>query len=325
MSLLRRSLAIVPGDLACVDMVSSSRRRRWRQVPAALALLSPSLVILVAFVLYPLGRAIALGRQRCNVQGTACVSNGWDQYVDTFLSDEFQHALWVTTKFALITVPLGLLCGVGLAVLADKQLRGISIFRAVFSSTVATSVAVSSLMWLFLLQPEVGALPNIGWLRDLFPVIKSPGLLRDPGTALTSVALSSVWAGLGFTFILVTAGLQGIPAELYEAAALDGATGFRRFRHVTVPMLGPTLLFLLIVLTTRAFQTYGEIDLLTSGGPRPEDSTTTLTYLTYGQDSIIRGNVGLQATTAVLLFVVLLGLSLLQLRGIGKRIHYGSQ
>ena len=143
-------------------------------------------------------------------------------------------------------------------------------------------------MWLFLLQPEVGALSNLGWLSDLFPVIKSPGLLRDPGTALSAVAMSSVWSSLGFTFILVTAGLQGIPAELYEAAAIDGATNSRRFRHITLPMLGPTLLFVLIVLTTRAFQSYGEIDLLTGGGPKPQDSTTTLTYLTYGQNSVIR-------------------------------------
>ncbi len=282
------------------------------------------MVILGAFLLYPLGRAVWLGQQRCDVQGRNCVSIGWDQYTDTFMSSEFQHALWVTTKFALITVPLGLALGVGLAVLADKHLRGMAFFRAVFSSTVATSVAVTSLMWLFLLQPEVGALANVGWLSDLFPVIKSPGLLRDPGTALTSVALSSVWSSLGFTFILVTAGLQGIPDELFEAAAIDGASSTRRFWHVTLPMLGPTLLFVVIVLTTRAYQTYGEIDLLTSGGPKPYDSTMTLTYLTYGQDSIIRGNVGLQATTAVLLFVVLLGLSLLQLRGIGKRVHYGN-
>ena len=89
-------------------------------------------------------------------------------------------------------------------------------------------------------------------------------------------------------------------------------------------MLGPTLLFVVIVLTTRAFQTYGEVDLLTAGGPKPADSTTTLTYLTYGQDSIIRGNAGLQSATAVLLFVVLLALSLLQLRGIGRRVHYGT-
>ena len=188
----------------------------------------------------------------------------------------------------------------------------------------ATSVAVASLMWLFLLQPSVGVLANVGWVGDLFPVVKNPGLLADPGTALWSVALSSVWANLGFTFILVTAGLQGIPEELYEAAAIDGATGLRRFWSVTVPMLGPTLLFVVIVLTTRAFQAYGEVDLLTGGGPRPGNSTTTLTYLTYGQNSVVASNDGLQAASAVLLFVVLLALSLLQLRAIGRRVHYGS-
>lgn len=302
----------------------SSTAARWRQLPGALLLLAPSLVILVTFVLYPLGRAVFLGRQRCDTQGGNCVSYGWGQYTDVFRSNEFQNALWVTVKFALITVPLGLVLGVGLAVLADKTLRGIGLFRTIFSSTVATSVAVSSLMWLFLLQPEVGVLSNIGWLGDLFPVIKSPGLLRDPGTAVWSVAVSNVWANLGFTFILVTAGLQSIPEELHEAAAIDGATGTRRFWAVTLPLLGPTLLFVVIVLTTRAFQMYGEVDLLTGGGPQPGDTTTTLAYLTYGTNSIITNNDGLKAATAVLLFVVLLALSLLQLRGIGRRVHYGS-
>ncbi len=161
-------------------------------------------------------------------------------------------------------------------------------------------------MWLFLLQPDIGVLANVGWIADLFPVVKSPGLLRDPGTALGSVAATSIWASLGFTFLLVTAGLQGIPRDLHEAAVVDGAGGIRRFWSITLPMLGPTLLFVLIVLTTRAFQAYGEIDLLTDGGPRPQDSTTTITYLTYGTDSIINNNLGLQAATAVLLFLVML-------------------
>lgn len=286
-------------------------------------MIGPSLVILAVFVLYPLGRAIWLGQTRCDGQGLNCRSNGWDQYLDAARSDEFRQALIVTGKFALITVPFGLVLGIGLAVLADKYLRGVGVFRAIFSSTIATSVAVASLMWLFLLQPDVGVLANVGWFENLFPVVKSPGVLRDPGTALGAVAASSVWANLGFTFILVTAGLQGIPRDLHEAAVVDGAGGTRRFWSVTLPMLGPTLLFVVIVLTTRAFQAYGEVDLLTRGGPRPQDSTTTLTYLTYGTDSIISGNLGLQATTAVLLFVVLLGLSLLQLAGIGRRVHYG--
>jgi len=122
-----------------------NRRRGWRQLPAALLLLAPSIVVLGMFVVYPLIRAIILGSQRCDIQGGNCRSNGWDQYVDVFRSVEFQHALWATFKLALITVPLGLALGVGLAVLAHKPLRRIGAFRAMFSSTVATSVAVASL------------------------------------------------------------------------------------------------------------------------------------------------------------------------------------
>jgi ABC-type sugar transport system permease subunit len=288
-----------------------------------MAMLAPSAIILLVFVLYPLVRAIWLGQQRCDNFGNNCVSQGFGQYVDIFRSTEFQNALLVTVKYALITVPLGLALGVGLAVLADKYLRGMGVFRTIFSSTVATSVAVASLMWLFLLQPSVGALANVEWFNSLFPSVKDPGWLQDPGTALVAVALSSVWAGLGFTFILVTAGLQGIPRDYYEAAAVDGAGGLRRFWSITVPMLGPTLLFVMIVLTTRAFQTYGEVDLLTDGGPQPQDSTTTITYFVYGQNSPIRNDAGLQAGAAVLLFLVLLALSAIQLRALGRRVHYG--
>jgi sn-glycerol 3-phosphate transport system permease protein len=285
-------------------------------------MLAPSAVILGVFVIYPLVQAVWLGHMRCNPSGENCRSNGWDQYVDVARSDEFLHALWVTIKFALLTVPAGLVLGVGLAMLADKFLRGIAAFRFIFTSTIATSVAVASLMWLFLLQPDVGALANVSWIADAFPVMKSPGLLRDPGTALASVAVSSTWASLGFTFLLVTAGLQGIPRDLHEAAAVDGAGGIRRFWNITLPMLGPTLLFVLVVLTTRAFQAYGEVDLLTRGGPRPEASTTTLTYLTYGTDSIINNNIGLQSAVAVLLFLVLLVLAAIQLVAVGRRVHY---
>lgn len=284
-------------------------------------MLAPSTIVLVMFVLFPLGKAVLLGSKRCDAQGDRCVSNGWDQYWDAARSNEFQHALIVTGKFAMMTVPLGLALGVGLAVLADKYLMGIGFFRAVFSSTVATSVAVASLMWLFLLQPNIGVLSNVGWLQDLFPVIKSPGLTFDEGTALWSAATSSVWSGLGFTFIVVTAGLQGVPRDLHEAAVLDGASGVRRFWSVTVPMLGPTLLFVVVVLTTRAFQAYAEIELITKGGPT--DSTTTVTYLIFGKASVISSNYGLQATTSVLLFAVLLVVSVFQLRSIGRRVHYG--
>ncbi len=314
----------VPAASSGTSATGSRSPGRVREALLALAMLAPSIVILVVFVLYPLGRAVWLGRQRCDAQARNCRTNGWGQYIDIAQSAEFQHALWVTVKFALLTVPAGVALGLGLAVLADKHLRGMRFFRTVFSSTVATSVAVASLMWLFLLQPSRGVLANIDWLNSLFPVMKRPGLLNDPGTALTSVAVSSIWANLGFTFIVVTAGLQSIPRELHEGAYVDGASPWRRFTDVTVPMLSPTLVFVAVVLTSRAFQAYGEIDLLTNGGPTPQDSTTTLTYLVYGSSSVARSDAGLQSGVAVLLFLVLLVLSAVQLRGLGRRVHYGN-
>ena len=132
--------------------------------------------------------------------------------------------------------------------------------------------------------------------------------------------MSSVWAGLGFTFILVTASLQSIPAaNSMKRRRSTVPPAAIRFWKITVPLLGPTLMFVILVLTTRAFQTFGEVDLLTNGGPSPQESTRTLAYLVYG-DTPIQADAGLQATGAVLLFVVLLLLSALQIRGLGRRL-----
>ena len=293
------------------------RGRRWRDTGLALLMLGPSLVILGWFVVYPLIKAMFLGTQRCNPTGKCPVDGGLQLYVDAFQSSQFQDALLVTVKYALITVPIGLLLGVGLAVLADKYVRGVGIFRTIFSSTVATSVAVASVMWFFLLNPNVGIVAD--WIGG---VAKTPGLLQNEGTALWSVSASSIWANLGFTFIVITAGLQSVPKDLYESAYVDGANGFTRFTNVTLPMISPILLFVTVVLTARAFESFGEIDLLTGGGPK--GSTTTLTYLAYGRGLPTSSDDGLRATVSVLVFFVLLILALVQFRGLEKRVHYGN-
>ena len=297
-------------------------KRRWRDFPVAVGMLLPSAVILGVFVIYPLVRAVQLGHLRCDATGTRCREGGWVQYVDVFRSNEFQHALFNTTRLAIMTVPIGLALGIGLAVLADKQIRGVGFFRTVFSSTVATSVAVASLVWFVLLQPQVGLLPDL--FHGLIPTLKQRGLLNDPTTALPALAVSSIWASLGFTFIVMTAALQGIPRELYESAFVDGAGGWMRFTNVTLPMLGPTIVFTTVVLTTRAYQAYAEVALLTQGGPNPERPTESMAYLIYGQTSLIKNDIGLKSTAAVLLFFVLLVLALVQFRGLDRRVHYGN-
>ena len=295
-------------------------RRRLRDVPAAFLMLLPSFLLLSVWTVYPLVKAIISGTKSCDATGTKCRDVGWQQYVDVWSSREFQHALGVSIRLALMTVPTGLVLGVALAVLADKQLKGIGFFRTAFSSTVATSVAVASLVWFVLLQPEIGVLSDL--FSKWIPSLKQPGLLRDPDTALPAVALSSVWAGLGFTFIVITAALQSVPRELYESAYVDGAGSWRRFTNVTLPMLTPAMLFITVVLTTRALQAYGEIALLTGGGPNPEKSTTTIPYLIYGQNSVIQNNLGLKSAAAVLLFLISLVFAIVQFRGFERRVQY---
>jgi sn-glycerol 3-phosphate transport system permease protein len=293
-------------------------RNRTREALLALLFLAPSLIILGVFVFYPLGRTMWLGLYRGGGFSGTKTYVGLKQYWEVFQSNEFQHSLGISFLFALMTVPTGLVIGLGLAVLADKHLRGMRFFRTVYSSTVATSVAVASLIWLVLLQPQVGVLTNI----LPFDVLKNPGLLQDPTWALPALAIVSIWANAGFTFIIMTAGLQGIPRDLYESAFVDGAGGWRRFTNVTVPLLGPTILFAIVVLTIRALQTYAEIDILTGGGPQGDD-TTTVTYLIYGRNSVIAFDNGLQATVAVLLFFIMLIVSVIQFRGLERRVHYG--
>jgi sn-glycerol 3-phosphate transport system permease protein len=291
-------------------------KSRAREVLLALALLAPSLILFGVFIFYPLGRAVYLGRYRGTSDSLRYV--GWSQFREVWESNEFHEAMLTTVEFALITVPIGLALGVALAMLADTYIRGIGVFRTIFSSTVATSVAVASLMWLFLFQPSVGVLAD----ALPFDVVSDPGLLSDEGTALWAVGITTIWSNLGFTFIIVTAALQSIPNDLYESSDLDGASSWMRFTNVTVPMLGPTLLFVMVVLTIRAFQAFGEFDLLTGGGP--SNATTTMTYLIYGQNSLIRNDLGLQSASAVLLFLFLLVLSFVQFRGLERRVHYGS-
>lgn len=294
------------------------RRSRLKETLTAAGMLGPSLVIFGVFVFYPLVRAAFLGLHQNDFFGGNRQYIGFSQYTDVLTSDTFRSSLMTTVWFTLLTVPTGLLLGLGLAMLADKKLRGIGFFRTIFASTVATSVAVASLMFLVLFNPSIGVLTKV----LPFDVLRSPGLLQDPDTALLAVAVTTVWQNLGFTFIIISSGLQSIPADLREAALIDGAKPWRSFTNVTLPLLSPTLMFSAVVLTIGAFQSYGQIDLLTEGGPG--DSTRVLVYSIYGRTSPIVNNEGVQSATAILLFLMVLLLSVFQFTFLDKRVHYGN-
>jgi ABC-type sugar transport system permease subunit len=301
----------VPIQSASEEIVLARRKREW---PLAALLLLPSALVFGVFVFYPLVRTFVLGLYRSDPFGGKGAYVGLSRYADVLTGEPFRRSLATTLKFAVLTVPTGLALGLGLAVLAHQQLKGIGIYRTIFSSTVATSVAVASLMWLTLLNPSIGlvnqALDKLGHDKIIF--------LQSEGWALVSVAMATVWQNLGFTFIVISAGLQSVPDELLESARIDGAGPWRRFREVTLPLLSPTLLFALVVLSINAFQTFGQVDLLTTGGPL--HSTELLVYHVFQRTS---NDPSTAAVEAIVLFGIILLLTLVQLKVLEKRVHYG--
>lgn len=283
-------------------------RRRLRESALAAVLLVPSLVIFAAFFFYPLYRLVDLGLHQQNRFGTAERWVGWSQFRDVLTGEDFRAGLGHTVAFVLLTVPAGLVLGVLLAVAAHRRLRGIKVFQTIFASTVASSVAVASVVFLVLINPQIGYFRDVGFIS-----------LSDPDTALRGVALSSVWQNLGLTFIIVLAGLQAVPDELYEAAVLDGFGPVRRFVRVTLPLISPTLLFLVVVLVIFGFQAFAQVDILTSGGPA--GSTETLVFKIFRNQQ--PATVGVGAVMAIGLFAITVVVTLAQFALLERRVHYG--
>lgn len=299
-----------------VKLRKQVRPIRPRHRMLSLGMLAPSLIVLTLFAAYPFGRTIWLGFFETDPFGGNRRFVGASQFVGTLRSHEFTSSLWVTLKFTLLTVPTGLILGLLLAVLAHQRLRGMSIYRTIFSSTVATSVAVASLMFLAVLSPSVGVVNQmIRWLGGE-PIY----FLQSSTWALIALAAVTVWQNLGIVFIVTSAGLQSLPEDLYESARLDGAGPIRRLFSITIPLLSPTLLFGFVVLTITSFQTFGQVDLLTQGGPL--GSTNLIVYSIF--DTAFRSfDQGQAAAQAVVLFVILAVLSFVQFQAAKRRVFYG--
>jgi multiple sugar transport system permease protein/sn-glycerol 3-phosphate transport system permease protein len=289
----------------------------------AMVFLLPSMVLFGAFVFYPLIKSVYLGFFVSDPFGHGQEFVGFDQYRQVLTSADFRKSLGVTVLFALYTVPTGMILGLVFALLANQRLRGALFFRTVFSSTIAASVAVAAVMWLMLLNPSAGIvnwvlsrfdLPRVNWLTD--PQWRTTW---DSGPALMAVSLTTIWLNIGFTTLVLLAALQNIPQELYESARVDGASPWSLLRHITLPMLSPALLFVVIVATINAFQSFGQIHILTRGGPL--DATNVIVYSIY-TDAFINFEYGAAAVKAVALFVLVLAFTLVQFRFLAGKVFY---
>jgi ABC-type sugar transport system permease subunit len=187
-------------------------------------------VLFAAFVFIPLAQSVWLSFHNTRATGAITTFAGLDHYVELLTSPAFRTGLVATTLFAAYTVPLGIALGLVLAVLLNQRLRGINVFRTMMSSTIAISAAVGALIWLLLLNPSLGLL---NYLLSLVSV-RGPEWLIQPTTAIIAVSLTTIWLTLGTNIIVLLAGLQGVPEEIYEAARLDGARGLRMFTRITI-------------------------------------------------------------------------------------------
>jgi sn-glycerol 3-phosphate transport system permease protein len=288
--------------------------RRSKEALLAYALLAPAFAIFAVFVFYPFARNFEYALYRTPpFPGLPKTYVGFDQIGDVLSSHDFQNSVWVTILFLLYTVPVGIFLGLFLANLAHQKLKGINAYRTIFSSTVATSVAAASVIFFTLLNPQVGLFTY--WLGREGEI----SVLQDPKTALIAVSVTTIWQNLGLSFIVMSAGLQAIPDDLYEAARVDGASATRRFWRVTVPMLSPTIFFATVVGGILAFRAFGQVDLLTEGGP--VQKTNVLVYAIYRQ--VFRNNNdGVAAVYAIALFFLVMLLTFIQMRFLERRVTY---
>lgn len=333
------------------------RRRRVERIWLPIAFLAPTLILLWTFDIYPLllGSWISLWRWGIRPQEFIGLDNYKRIIEDMGVSSEtgageVGQSLLVTFFYSLGTVPIILVLAFVIANMLYSKIRGLAFFRTAFFIPYITSTVAAGLGFTFLFNPQVGVfnamlnalgLPTQTWLLDASPVVPkalaavgldwpegAPAILGGPSVALVSVMTFTVWHTLGFAVVILLAGLVAINPEVHESARMDGANSWTLATRITLPLVSPTLFFLLIVLTIRSFQSFNDVFVLTSGGGygagagSPLDTTLTLPVLIFRHLYQRPDSVGYAAALSMLLFILLLAVALVQFRVAERKVHY---
>ena len=287
----------------------------WRKALIVLAFLGPSLVALLAFSVGPMVGTAWVSLQEWNLIRDAEFI-GIDNYRELWGDDDFRRALRNTLYYLVGYLPLVVAGGLGLAVLVNRRLKGVAIFRAMYFLPVVTSWVVVALLWRWLLNPSDGI---VNWLLGRVG-IDGPGWWTDRTWAMPSVILASAWKDLGFVMVILLAGLQAIDPTLYEAARIDGAGAWRQLRSVTIPMLTPSLFFVLVISLINGFQVFDQVWVMTDGGPAGASAVVVEQIV---KNTFEYGRAGYAAAQSVVLFVIILAVTVAQLRVQKRWVFYG--
>ncbi len=288
-----------------------SAARRWLVDLQGYAFLAPALLLVGVFTLIPIVFSLGLSFFRWDMMRPQPRFLGGDNFVRLVRDPAFHNVLANTLLYAVGTVGPSVAVSLVLALFLNRRLRGRVWFRSAFFAPVVTSTVAVSLVWSWIYHPQVGLLNAALGAVGIGPV----RWLADPATALWAIVGLSVWKSVGYNMILFLAGLQNLPGEVAEAARVDGASGWRLHRDVTLPLLRPTLFFVLVVATIDAMQVFTQVDVMTQGGPA-RSTEMVVTYLFYR--AFRTYEMGYASAIAWGLFVVIVGLTVAQSRFVAR-------
>jgi sn-glycerol 3-phosphate transport system permease protein len=291
--------------------------QRRRESLMAFGYLVPALVVFGVFIFWPLVKSVLLSVQGTDIIGNPSGFVGFVNYTRLFGDPEFLKVLWVTFAFTVLTVFPSIVIALLVALLLQGRIRGVRFFRTAFALPFAFSVATASVIFGVLYNPASGVLN--GLLSHLG--VGKVQWLTDPSLAIFSVSAATVWMQLGYNLLVISAGLGALPDDVLEAARLDGASGLRLQRSIVLPLITPQLFFLVVVGTIHALQSFGQIKILTVGGP--QRTTTTLVYSIYEQAfANNNSNYGYASAQAMVLLLVVLAITALQFGVLERKVFY---
>jgi sn-glycerol 3-phosphate transport system permease protein len=291
------------------------KRVTFKGIWLPLLLVAPQIVITAVFFFYPAGQAI---RQSLYIPDPFGLSMQWVGLgnFEYLLNDRFYRASFATTAiFSILVTVVSMGVALYLAVLADRLIKGSGTYRTLLIWPYAVAPAVAGVLWLFMFNTRVGV---VAWYLGQLGYDWNHVL--NEGEAMGLVVVASAWGRISYNFLFFLAGLQAIPRSVIEAAAIDGAHFWTRFRTIVFPLLSPTTFFLLVVNIIYAFfETFGVIHTITSGGP--QQATTILVYKVYS-DGFVGQDLGSSAAQSVILLLIVSVLTVVQFKYIERRVHY---
>ena len=278
-------------------------------------LLAPQLAVTLVFFFWPAGQAVYQSMMRQDPLGLSARFVWFENFAEVLGDPFYLSSVRLTVVFSVAVIFFAMSAGLGLAIMADRQIRGSAVYKMLLMWPYAVAPAVAAALWLFIFHPAIGI---IG--RGLNDAGVRWDYLLNGSQAMLLVILASAWKQVSYNFIFFLAGLQSIPRSVLEASAVDGAAGRHLFWRIIFPLLSPTTFFLLVVNTLYAFfETFGVIHALTGGGPGK--ATETLIFKVY-VDGVVNLHLGGSAAQSVVLLLVIILLTAVQFRFAEQRVHY---